>query len=87
MAGMFGTLIKKRKDETASVKAAAGRKAAEQAELEMEILAQRPFPATQLNMDIETRHIQADEILCEVLKAYGHHNLVNEFNAIDKDYG
>lgn len=37
--------------------------------------------------DIETRYIQADEILCDVLKAYGHHNLVNEFDAIDKDYG
>lgn len=80
MTGVFGTLIKKRKDETASVKAAAGRKAAEQAELDLEQL--------QLtNVDTETRHILADEILCEVLKAYGHQNLVNEFDAIDKDYG
>ena len=80
MTGMFGTLIKKRKDETASVKAAAGRKVAEQAESDLEAL-------HLTSLDNEARHIRADEILCEVLKAYGHHNLVHEFDAIDKDYG
>ncbi len=81
MAGIFGTLIKRKaQDETAGVKAERGRKAAEKAELDLEQL--------QLSsLDIETRHIQADEILCEVLTAYGHDNLVAEFDAIDKDYG
>ena len=81
MAGIFGTLIKRKaQDENAGVKAERGRKAAEQAELDLEQL--------QLsNLDIETRHMRAEELLCDVLKAYGHDNLVAEFDAIDKDYG
>ncbi len=81
MTGIFSTLIKRKTaDEQASVRAERGRKAAEQAELDLEQL--------QLSsLDIETRHMRAEELLCDVLKAYGHENLVNEFDAIDKDYG
>jgi hypothetical protein len=36
--------------------------------------------------DIESNHIEADEILCDLLEDLGYQNLVNEFKKLKKWY-
>lgn len=40
----------------------------------------------QQNDDIEIRHIEADEILCELLTSLGYSDVVQEWNNLDKWY-
>ena len=39
-----------------------------------------------LNMDIEAAHIQADEILCELLRDLGYIDVVDAWEAVEKWY-
>jgi hypothetical protein len=38
------------------------------------------------NSDVQMRHIRADDILCEVLRREGYHNLVDMYQSMGKWY-
>lgn len=42
--------------------------------------------STQENWDIETTHIEADGLLCELLVILGYSGVVNDFDKIEKWY-
>lgn len=42
--------------------------------------------STQENWDIETTHVEADDLLCELLVILGYSGVVNDFGKIEKWY-
>ncbi len=46
----------------------------------------RRLKEEQENLDTEMAHWHADKILCEILKELGHHDIVAEYEKVDKWY-